>query len=54
MVNIIQGNWGYSFLYGLPVLAVIEEKLRWTLVILFPPPSSPSSSGWPLEPILGG
>lgn len=36
MVNIIQGNWGYSFLYGLPVLAVIEEKLRWTLVILFP------------------
>ena len=36
VVNVVRGNWGYSFLYGLPVLAVIEEKLRWTLVILFP------------------
>ena len=36
MGNVLQGNWGYSFQYGLPVLTVIGEKLRWTLVILFP------------------
>ena len=34
--NVLKGNWGYSFQYGLPVLTVIGEKLRWTLVILFP------------------
>ena len=36
MGNVLQGNWGYSFQYGLPVLTVIGEKLRWTLVILVP------------------
>ncbi|OPY57636.1 MAG: oligopeptide transporter permease [Methanosaeta sp. PtaU1.Bin055] len=28
--NVFRGNWGYSFLYGLPVLAVIGEMLHWT------------------------
>lgn len=36
MGNVVRGNWGYSFLYGQPVLTVIGEKLRWTLVILIP------------------
>jgi ABC-type dipeptide/oligopeptide/nickel transport system permease component len=26
--NVFRGNWGYSFLYGLPVLAVIGEMLH--------------------------
>jgi peptide/nickel transport system permease protein len=34
--NIITGNWGYSYAYGVPVLSLILEKLAWTLVILVP------------------
>jgi len=34
--NILQGNWGYSFQYGAPVLDVITEKLVWTLIIILP------------------
>ena len=34
--NVLQGNWGYSIQYGLPVTNVIMEKLCWTMVILLP------------------
>ncbi|QSZ26780.1 ABC transporter permease [Aceticella autotrophica] len=34
--NIFYGNWGYSLQYARPVLNIINEKLNWTLIILFP------------------
>jgi len=34
--NILQGQWGYSYQYGLPVFPLIMEKLTWSLVILLP------------------
>lgn len=34
--NVLHGNWGYSFQYGVPVLKIIGEKLYWTLIILLP------------------
>lgn len=36
IVNILQGNWGYSYAYGLPVFSMIIEKLCWSMVILVP------------------
>jgi peptide/nickel transport system permease protein len=36
VLNVLQGNWGYSIQYGLPVTGVILEKLSWTAVILLP------------------
>lgn len=34
--NVLHGNWGYSFEYGVPILKIISEKLCWTLIILLP------------------
>ncbi|MDD1689952.1 MAG: ABC transporter permease [Methanoregula sp.] len=34
--NILQGHWGYSYQYGLPVFPMIMQKLTWSLVILLP------------------
>jgi len=34
--NILEGQWGYSYQYGLPVFPLIMEKLTWSLVILLP------------------
>lgn len=34
--NILAGQWGYSYQYGLPVFPLIVEKLTWSLVILLP------------------
>jgi len=36
MGNVLGGNWGYSIHYGLPVVAVISEKLYWTMLIFIP------------------
>ena len=36
VLNVLQGNWGYSIQYGLPVTTVIMGKLCWTMVILLP------------------
>ncbi|MFA5331890.1 MAG: ABC transporter permease [Methanoregula sp.] len=36
LVNIVQGNWGYSYAYGLPVFPMIVEKLCWSLILLLP------------------
>jgi len=36
VVNILQGNWGYSFQYAAPVFDIIAEKVVWTLIILLP------------------
>ncbi len=36
IINILQGQWGYSYQYGLPVFSMIMEKLCWSLVILLP------------------
>lgn len=36
LIDAFQGNWGYSLIYKVPVLAVIGEKLVWTMVILVP------------------
>jgi peptide/nickel transport system permease protein len=36
VLNILQGNWGYSIQYGQPVTNVIMVKLCWTMVILLP------------------
>ncbi|MDK2974260.1 MAG: peptide/nickel transport system permease protein [Methanofollis sp.] len=35
-LGVLQGDWGYSLSYSRPVLAVIGEKLVWTLVIILP------------------
>lgn len=34
--NILQGQWGYSYQYGLPVFPMIMQKLSWSLIILLP------------------
>jgi len=34
--NILQGQWGYSYQYSLPVFSLILEKLSWSLILLFP------------------
>lgn len=36
IVNILHGNWGYSYAYAQPVFPIIIEKLRWSLVLLLP------------------
>ncbi|OPY54577.1 MAG: dipeptide transporter permease DppB [Methanosaeta sp. PtaU1.Bin112] len=36
VINVFQGNWGYSIQYGQPVTAVIISKLCWTMIILLP------------------
>ena len=36
MVNILHGQWGYSYAYGLPVFPLIMEKLSWSLILLLP------------------
>lgn len=36
IINILQGNWGYSYAYGLPVFPMIVEKLCWSLVLMLP------------------
>ena len=36
IVNILHGQWGYSYVYGLPVFPMITEKLCWSLVLLLP------------------
>jgi len=36
LLDAFRGNWGYSFIYKVPVLTVIGEKLAWTLIILLP------------------
>ena len=36
IVNILHGQWGYSYVSGLPVFSLILEKLCWSLVILLP------------------
>ena len=34
--NLLYGDWGYSFEYGVPILNIVVEKLRWTLILLVP------------------
>ena len=34
--NILQGQWGYSYQYGIPVFPLIVEKLSWSLLLLLP------------------
>lgn len=36
IVNILHGQWGYSYAYGLPVFPMIMEKLWWSLLLLLP------------------
>jgi peptide/nickel transport system permease protein len=36
IVNILHGQWGYSYAYGLPVFPMITEKLCWSLILLLP------------------
>ncbi len=36
IVNILHGQWGYSYAYGLPVFSMITEKLCWSLILLLP------------------
>jgi len=36
IINILQGQWGYSYAYGLPVFPMITEKLCWSLVLILP------------------
>lgn len=36
IINILHGQWGYSYAYGLPVFSMITEKLSWSLIILLP------------------
>jgi peptide/nickel transport system permease protein len=36
IVNILQGQWGYSYEYSVPVFTLIIEKLCWSLVLLLP------------------
>ncbi|MFA4861880.1 ABC transporter permease [Methanoregula sp.] len=36
ILNILHGQWGYSYAYGLPVFPLILEKLSWSLVLLLP------------------
>ena len=36
ILNIIHGQWGYSYAYGLPVFSMITEKLCWSLILLLP------------------
>ncbi|MFZ1897382.1 ABC transporter permease [Methanoregula sp.] len=36
ILNIIHGQWGYSYTYGLPVFSMITEKLCWSLILLLP------------------
>ena len=34
--NILHGQWGYYYTYGLPVFSMITEKICWSLVIILP------------------
>lgn len=34
--NILQGQWGYSYAYSVPVFSLIMEKLSWSLILLLP------------------
>src|SRR5271157_761195 len=34
--NIVHGQWGYSYVSGLPVFSLIMEKLWWSLILLLP------------------
>jgi peptide/nickel transport system permease protein len=34
--NMLQGQWGYSFAYSVPILPLIRERLCWSLVLLLP------------------
>jgi peptide/nickel transport system permease protein len=34
--NILQGQWGYSYAYSVPVFPLIMEKLSWSLILLLP------------------
>jgi len=36
IINILHGQWGYSYVSGQPVFSLIVEKLCWSLVILLP------------------
>ena len=36
ILNILHGQWGYSYAYGLPVFSMITEKLCWSLILLLP------------------
>ena len=36
IVNILHGQWGYSYAYSLPVFPTIMEKLCWSLILLLP------------------
>jgi len=36
IVNILHGQWGYSYAYGQPVFSMIMEKLSWSLIIIVP------------------
>lgn len=36
IVNILQGQWGYSYAYSQPVFSLIMEKLSWSLILLVP------------------
>jgi peptide/nickel transport system permease protein len=36
LFNILQGQWGYSYAYSVPVFSLIVEKLSWSLVLLLP------------------
>lgn len=36
VVAVIQGDWGYSFEYRVPVFPLIGQKLWWTLMIMVP------------------
>jgi peptide/nickel transport system permease protein len=36
IINILHGQWGYSYAYGLPVFSMITEKLCWSLVLILP------------------
>lgn len=36
IINILHGQWGYSYAYGLPVFPMILEKLWWSLILLLP------------------
>ena len=36
IINILHGQWGYSYVYGQPVFSMIVDKLCWSLVLLLP------------------
>jgi peptide/nickel transport system permease protein len=53
LANLVQGNLGWSFFYGRPVLTVLGEPLRNTLVLMLPAAIVALAVSIPLGALLG-